>query len=396
MKNKKYLIDLIKSIITLRQPPEKSEDVSFEEVFKIAKSHGVANLVYYGVEKLQNKPDENLMQAWKKEYSLGLAKDIKQKSELLLLSTLFENEGIKYIPLKGFELKKLYPKSDMRQMADLDILILEEDREKVKNIMLKLGYSVECYGEGKDDSYLKGLFLHIEVHNNLFDLEDKLYYEYFYDLSTFKKANFKTKYSATFSNEDNYLYNFVHMEKHFGSYGTGIRSVMDFWLYKEKFKDSLDWEYIDQSLKNLKLEKFHSIFSDLADSWFKEEKSEPLLEELGEYILNAGSYGTKKEQLVNTNTKSKSKNGNLGKLKIVFRMLFPSREVMKTRYPILKKREYLLPLYHFSRIVSILLFRRKGKASMVGDVLKVDKDNINKREQFFKDIGLDDLYKIKR
>lgn len=396
MNNKKYLINLIKSILNLEQPNEKSDDVSFEEIFKLSKIHNIANMTYYGVVKLKNKPSKGLMELWKQEYNIGLAKDVIQANELSLLSSLFEKEKIKHIPLKGFELKKLYPKSDMRQMADLDILISEEDKEKVKYLMLKMGYTIEHYGTGKDDGYIKPPFLHVEIHNNLFVEYDSYFYNYFYEISTLEKINFKTGYVEKFNGEDDYLYNFVHIVNHFKTAGTGVRSVMDFWLYKEKFKDTLDWGYINQSLKNLKLEKFHSIFSRLADSWFKEEKFDPLLEELGKYILNAGVYGTNKERVLNVTIKTGKGQKILNKIKIVLSMTFPKRKIMESQYPALKKRGYLLLFYYFVRIFKLLIFKRKEKIAIAKRILNLDEKDIDKREQFFKDIGLDDLYKIKR
>ena len=37
--------------------------------------------------------------------------------------TIAEENGIDYLPLKGYNLKKLYPKPELRTMGDADVLI---------------------------------------------------------------------------------------------------------------------------------------------------------------------------------------------------------------------------------------------------------------------------------
>lgn len=392
--NKKYLIELIKSVILSKQPPEKPDEVSFEEIFKISKIHNIANLVYYAIAKLENKPDEKLLKLWKREKSLGMRLDVIQSTEFLKLKLEFEKNSIKYIPLKGFELKKLYPKSDMRKMGDIDILIQERDRKKVKLILQELGYSISHYDGGKDDGYLKYPFVNVEIHNNLFDEDDKVYYNYFYNLSNFNRVKYITEYECCFSIEDNYIYNFIHMLKHFETYGTGIRSVLDHWLYIKKLGNQLNWEYINKVLKDLNLTKFHEKFSTLSKVWFEEEKGDIIIDNLEEYIINSGNYGDKKNRILNIVTKN-NKQRELNKIVTLLRMIFPNIEIMKTQYPILKKRQYFLLYFYIVRIFKILFFKRKEKVITIKTLMNLERDKIKTREDFFCSIGLYDLYKKK-
>ena len=54
-----------------------------------------------------------------------------QQLELENVMAHFEKEGIDYVPLKGWIIKNLYPKPDMRSMCDVDILIRDEDKKKI-------------------------------------------------------------------------------------------------------------------------------------------------------------------------------------------------------------------------------------------------------------------------
>ena len=52
----------------------------------------------------------------------------------------FEQNGIVYMPLKGCNIKKLYPKPELRSMGDVDILIHPEDHERIHSVMEEQGF----------------------------------------------------------------------------------------------------------------------------------------------------------------------------------------------------------------------------------------------------------------
>lgn len=64
-----YLIHLLKSILNTAQPEEKPENLSFEKIFNISKHHGVANMSYYAIEKLEKKPDSQLAKKWADDFN---------------------------------------------------------------------------------------------------------------------------------------------------------------------------------------------------------------------------------------------------------------------------------------------------------------------------------------
>lgn len=377
--NEKYLISLLKSILLGESIEEKPDDVSFEEVFKLSKLHNIANMTYYAIKKLEKKPEKNLLSLWKQEYTVGMIKDVTQHSERDILIKKFNEQKIKNVFLKGFALKALYPKNDMRIMGDLDILILEKDREASKSILEGLGYKTEIYGIGCEDSYIKRPAMSVEIHNNLFNESNDKFYNYFLDLSLMQKIEKVEGYSHNFSLEDNFLYNLAHIIKHFKCKGTGIRSVMDHWLYIKKYEDILDWEYINRSLKELEIYEFHKNLFSLGEVWFDNKESNELMERLGKYILSSGIYGNMENY-----GKNNMLNGNG-----ILAVCFPRRKVMEDKFPILKKHKNLLFPYYFVRAGKILKTHGKDKVKRVFKSIlttnKTEKENIKK---FYKDIGL--------
>ncbi len=83
--DERYLLALLKSILHEELPPEKPENCSFEQVFVLAKRHSVANMAYYAIQKLKQKPDAALLCEWKEVYEKALVKDVIQQNELALI-----------------------------------------------------------------------------------------------------------------------------------------------------------------------------------------------------------------------------------------------------------------------------------------------------------------------
>lgn len=387
--NKKYLIELIKSVILSKQPLEKPDEVSFEEIFKISKKHHITNMIYYAIIKLKNKPDEKLLKLWKQEYSISIMRDIVQKEEFSVLKNVFNENAIKHIPLKGFELKKLYPKSDMRDMSDLDILIQNKDREKVKKLLEGLSYTTEKYGKGKDDIYYKKPIMNIEIHNSLLPESLIEKYPYLLKLNKMEKSIKIKDYTYSFSKDDILIYGIVHIAKHFEIAGTGIKSVIDWYLYSKKNFKNIDWNYVNSSLEELNLNKFYQTLIDLGKVWFEEKSHTDLTKNFEEHIFNSGAYGNINDRILNNLAKNNNKISLVDRIRTLKKMTFPTYLVMCEQYPILKTRKKLLYLYYIKRIFEIIFFRRKNKLKIIKTIFSEDKSTISKRKQFYKDIGLE-------
>lgn len=73
-------------------------------------------------------------------------------------------EHIWYMPLKGAILKDLYPRQEMRQMADNNILFDTSCEAAVKDYFVKEGYEVISYAKGNHDVYEKEPVYNFEMH----------------------------------------------------------------------------------------------------------------------------------------------------------------------------------------------------------------------------------------
>ncbi|MDO5124943.1 MAG: nucleotidyltransferase family protein [Ruminococcus sp.] len=346
-----YLIHLLKCVLDGTQPQEKPEEQSFEKILKIAIAHDVANIAYYAIEKLKNKPSYELNKKWSEIRDKDIIRDLTQEFEYNTITSLLEKEHIRFLALKGIHLKDLYPQRDIRTMSDLDLLIDPENMSKVKDIMTTLNYEQSPQEKtGNHFAFLKKPWMCVEMHYQLFSRNDKAYYNLMPNPWDYAAPVSPCEWNF----DDNwfFLYLFAHLEKHYSKRGTGIRSIMDIYIYLKHKEKDLDWDYIYSQLD--KVGKMH-ICQDLihlSKIWFGNAKSCPKYDKMSVYIFSSGVYGTKKHLLVNSYNSMNASRYYLSRM-------FPPLIMMKKRYPILRKMPILLPLFWIIRLISLSILRPK-------------------------------------
>ena len=79
-------------------PPEKPEEIEWEDVYKLADKHSLTALIYRVVQNLKEKPSEELLKKWEHEYMVGLLADSQQLYAWEELQEVFSEKGLK-IPI---------------------------------------------------------------------------------------------------------------------------------------------------------------------------------------------------------------------------------------------------------------------------------------------------------
>lgn len=349
-----YLLHLIKCVLNDTQPEEKPAELSFEKLMRIARKHDVANIAYYGVEKLKNKPDDELNKKWAEARDKAIIREFTQTYEFETLTQALVSEKIRHLCLKGIWLKDLYPQRDMRTMSDIDILVDDENTGRIKDIMASLGYEgVPDDDEDDDhhDAYRKKPIMLVEMHRQLFGNNGNVYFEILPD--PWKQAYEDSPYVWKFNENWAFLYIFAHLEKHYSKQGTGIRSIMDIYVYLKHKEKELDWEYIYSELDKIGKSQICRDIIQLSNIWFGDAETSPKYEKMAEFIFGSGLYGNKMHSILN------NYNRMSGKKYLLFR-LFPPMSVMNKKYPVLKKVPVLLPIFWIVRMISIPLFKSKN------------------------------------
>ena len=88
-----YFIHLAKCALNGERPKEKPPEVSFDVVFQIARRHGMQGLLWYSIEQLKYKPDNDLVSLWYSDYGVFLRQTAYQEMELDSLCYLFTSNA---------------------------------------------------------------------------------------------------------------------------------------------------------------------------------------------------------------------------------------------------------------------------------------------------------------
>lgn len=344
-----YLIQVIRNVLNKSEVmPINGNVFSYRDVFKLANFHQVENIVYEGVNKFID--DDKLKQIWYRQCLKNISMCVAQEEEQLKLEESFKNRHIKFLPVKGYFLRKYYPRSDFRFMSDMDILIEKGKQKETKKMMIDMGYKVEQYNYYHHDEYVKKPYIMIEIHRSLLP-KDQSNYSYYENIFSKAKTSKENKYLYQLSNEDLYIFNLVHFYKHYSSGGAGIRSLLD--IYISLTYQDLDLKYISQECEKIGLSEFKAKMEKISLEWFKSGLNSEELKNEKEFILESGVYGTSKhfvEKQIDENQ------GN--KIKIIFKRLFPGIKKMKSLYPLLDKTILFLPFCYVHRFFRAIFSSR--------------------------------------
>lgn len=376
----KAAVNMIYSVLNNAEAPEISEDFDWEAFRSFTKDHNISNIIYYAVRTMSGVPDE-ILKFYEETYLRACLKTALTDVEIPALLDSFEENGVRHMPLKGYIMRNYYPDPAMRSMGDVDILV-GSDLKEADKVIQSHGYSFHGEGFLHDNYVKKGL--HIELHKSLVDEYFSTMYKYYGEGFGRAKTEPGYKYRYAFSDEDFYIFLLAHLAKHFKIAGTGIRSVMDIYVFRKKFP-SLDEKYIDSQLSEIGLLKFKDKMEKMVFSWFSEPFTDDF-DAVGEYIVTSGVYGQSDNHELNAfilNTLSDT-SYKKGKIKYMLSMIFPGKKYLGARYPVVNKYPVLIPLYWIIRIFSTLTKSRYSIRYRLKGVSKSDEDSLKK----FDDTGL--------
>ena len=351
------------------------------EVYKLSKAHDVAHLVGDALNKsgvFENLPadiDENeraaiskVKEKFDEQIFTAVYRYENINYELERLKETLEEAKIPFIPLKGSVIRKYYPEPWMRTSCDIDILVKEKDADNAAEyLQTQLQYGVDRKGQ-HDVSMFTASNVHVELHFKLLDSDFKQVKDLM-DVWSGDEISLLSDSEYQMSKELFLLYHIYHMAKHFVHGGCGIKPFIDLWIIKNKV--GFDEEKAQKMLQESGLLTFYERSTDLVNVWFEDKDHSEITQEMEDYILQGGVYGTLKQNL------AMSQNKKGGKFRHLMSRIFLSYKDMEVYYPSLKKCPILFPFYQVRRWCRIL-FCGGRKAAM--NEIKVNK-NITTEEQ---------------
>ncbi len=372
MNAENVLMELAACAVNERTPDQalldelQSREDLMRELFKVSGQHQLTALAAYALLS-GGIHQESFERARYQAVFFECAMDQERASVLGKM----EEAGIWYLPMKGVVLKELYPKVGMRQMGDNDILFDADRAEDLRSVMESLGFRTEAYGTMHHDVYQKPPFYTFEMHTRFFaNIEEyRVYIQYYANVKDSLIKDEDNAYGYHFSDEDFYVFMLVHEYRHHSWRGTGLRSLLDVYVYLKRYNDSLNWDYLRQELDRLGLTEFEELNRSLAFKVFAdpENRSEIVLTSGEEALLNdfliSGTYGNY-AHTIKVQMQGKSR------FRYTLSRIFLPMEKVEQCYPRFYKHKILLPVLPFYRLVKrkdsakreIRVVMRKGKS----------------------------------
>ena len=342
-----YLFQLISAAFTGQTPPEKPDDVSWVQLYREAKRQGVLMLAYDSIKRLQTQPEE--LAKWNTQSSKLLVKSLNQSLEIDRLLDAFEQKGIFVLPLKGYLLRDMYPRRELREMSDFDLLVKDDRSEQMQQLMAELGYSFSADVD-HHASYHIPPYITIELHTKL--LPDRFGRKNYYrDIWERSKCCEGKQFICEMTLEDFFIFIILHMEKHYRNTGCGIRFLVDIHAILRSLKDKLDMTYFWQEIDKLELREFTQTVFELEHAVFYGEDAPAEAQQMLDRMTKLSLFGSNAGREMNIIDRLTPKNGNkkIGKLRYYLQIMFPPVSEMKCSYPIVEKAKILLPFCWIAR-----------------------------------------------
>lgn len=121
----------------------KDPNINWEGHFARARKLGIDSIIYYQMkqEGMLSQIPEEVQARWKARFYWSQVRNMKRFGRLKDVLRVFFREDIPVIALKGAVLAELvYPQKALRPMADVDLLVHEEDLNKAEQLLVSLGF----------------------------------------------------------------------------------------------------------------------------------------------------------------------------------------------------------------------------------------------------------------
>lgn len=379
-----YLAELVRAQLEGKKAKALPEELKFEEIVELSHKNHMDYLLMgalLNTEGLEEKKSK-ILRAYVMQ---SIIKTTTQVMELKKIIRRFEEKEIVNQPMKGAKMKFIYPRPEMREMSDIDMLIRQDCMEKAEDELKEMGYTLH-QAIKHHDIYVKAPLMVVEAHRAMYDKTvDNNQYNYFSDFSKTVLQD-GCSYTYDFKTEDFYIYMMAHMAKHFYVKGCGIRNLVDIYVYLQAKGKEMDREYIDIELKKLGLDVFTDHMESIAMDWLNHKPLSKFQQQVFDYMLDSGIYGKDENGIWNKFSEEKQKKKDVSVKQLKKWYFFPPLSYMTEYYPWLERIPVLLPVAWGIRACRGV-FMKKGteKRKML---YNIEKEEIQTYKEIYEEMQL--------
>ncbi len=369
----KFFVECVKKGIADEKIAHIPEGLDYKQFYNLCASHSMSVVVFKALENVKEKILPQFLSALQRSVHRHVMLDVQSEYDINTVLTAFEERGLKYMPLKGYHLKKLYPSTDMRYASDCDVLIDINQLKEVRVLIDELGLATQRHDEHHDIVYYPETKTIFELHKTIFvgPLE-----RYFGEGNKgFERAHVREGYQYFYEMDRELFYISIlaHSAYHFAEgAGVGIRHLTDIHLYRKAY--ALNEEYLNAELEKCGLMQFKIAFEKVAAYFFDNADADEFTMKLAKHILESSLFENEEKKSASDVAAQSEGDGKddakKAKTRSFWRALFPVKAHMKFSYPVLKKHGWLLPIFYVVRWFHVLFTRPKniGKLKKMSNV----------------------------
>ena len=366
----KFFVECVKKGIKDEKIESIPDELDYKQFYNLCASHSMSVVVFKALENVKEKLLPQFLTALQRSVHRHVMLDVQSEYDINTVLTAFEEHGLKYMPLKGYHLKKLYPSTDMRYASDCDVLIDVDQLKEVRELVDALGLATKRHDEHHDIVYYPETKTIFELHKTIFVGPLEQYFGV--ENKGFDRAHMREGYQYFYEmdRERFYISLLGHSAYHFAeSAGVGIRHLTDIYLYRKAYE--LNEEYLNAELDKCGLRQFKDRFEKVSDYFFEDADADAFTQKLAKHILESSLLANEEKKTASDVAAHAHENSDkTAKKKSIWKKIFLPTEQMKFLFPVLKKAVWLLPFFHVVRWMQVLFTRPKAlkQLKQMGDV----------------------------
>lgn len=384
-----YLVTLCRCFLN-EETATLQADIDYQKLYTIANSHNLSAIVFCVMNTSVNKEivPFDALKRFEDDFYEAIVRYDMQQLQAARIDSLLTKQQLPHIFFKGAEIKEYFPVPQARVMGDIDLLIAQKDRERVKAALVQDGIRLVHDNGPVYDYDADGV--KAEVHTKIISgkVGSSNAEQCFAD--AIANADFDG-YRGTLKPNYHFAYLITHLAHHFWFYGAGVKLILDLAVMQKAF--AIDLDTVLDKLQEEGLCDFAKVILTVCCRWFgigKDYGGDTAATEA--FLLSFGAFGNvNRNHAAVIERKELEEGKKTSPLMTRLRLLFPSYQQLKNIPYIrfIEGRPYLVPYAWVYRAV----YNFKNRKSYVRRTTQqIGSDETNSAAQqelaYFKEIGL--------
>ncbi len=249
---------------------------AWQALYRLAAAQGVLGIAWDGLRLLEEAgglpadgaPPRELRIGWSFNTAQDERRYARQRRTIGRLAAFYAQHGIRTMLLKGYGLSLCYPVPEHRPCGDIDIWLYGRQQEADALLRREKGIAIDEEKHLHTVFRIDGVmvenhydFLNVHAHPSNRQLERMLRT---YAAQPGEEIDVEGATVVLPSADFNALFLLRHAAAHFAAAEIGVRHLLDWMLFAERYSDRTDWEQLERTAREMNMHRFLHCMNALA------------------------------------------------------------------------------------------------------------------------------------